>query len=64
MLTQASAAISNLATNDRNKAEIKDKWGWSAKVMYHLESASAKYRYKHIEALLKLFRRTHRIYVL
>jgi hypothetical protein len=32
MLTQASAAISNLATNDRNKAEIKDKWGWSAKV--------------------------------
>ena len=45
--SQASAAVSNLAVNDRNRAEIKEKWGWSAKVMYALESSDSKSRHKH-----------------
>ena len=45
--SQAGAAVSNLAVNDRNRVEIKEKWGWSAKVMYALESSNSKNRLKH-----------------
>ena len=44
--SQASAAIANLAVFPQNRAELKERWGWSAKVMFQLDSSSSKHRHK------------------
>ena len=48
---QASAALANLAVHDRNRSELKDKWGWSANVLFQLETSASKHRIKRVDII-------------